>query len=117
MKRIEEATVAVGMSGFTKSGLPVVRRASLVSPEVAKLLGWDKDDPSDGKQEEWVDLQEWLHEERGRGGHGGHAPGMRGGHHRGGKAGPVGVLGPLGVGYCQPDDKEKRRWWCPLDAG
>jgi len=60
MKLVAEATVATGMAGFTKGAMPVVRRASLVSPQVAKLLGWDEDDPDDGKREEWVDLQEWL---------------------------------------------------------
>ena len=60
MKRIGEATVATGMAGFTKGSMPMVRRSALVSPEVAKLLGWDKDDQDDGKREEWVDLQEWL---------------------------------------------------------
>jgi hypothetical protein len=48
------------MAGFTKGSMPMVRRSSLVSPEVAKLLGWDEDDPDDGKREEWVDLQEWM---------------------------------------------------------
>ena len=67
MKRLDEATVSVGVGpGGATAPFPMVRRKPPVPVEVANLLGWDKDDEEERPKGEsqvyrrYVDLTEWA---------------------------------------------------------